>query len=148
MADISTALGAQQTFEFDGVAYTVVPWDTFDIQKAYVQYLKRCAYDELFSAKGMVPPAEWDDWKATLQGKLNGGAYDWGGSIYWESMGSPARLRHLTWLTLVYKNPDVTLATVNRMFTDQAKKEELQTILRGLMQDPNSQMPALGPAKV
>jgi hypothetical protein len=145
MPDISTILGAAMTVEFEGSTYKIVRWDRLDIQKAYIEYLKRCGYDELFAGKanGSIPPLEYQGYAEILQQKMAAGAYGWGGSIWWESMGSPERQRHLAWLTLKVSHPDITLATVYKMMAVPEKYKELDLIFEGMVKDPNCRAPAL-----
>ncbi len=144
MADISVALGAAIPFEFEGVTYTLVPWDRFSVQKAYVEHLKRCAYDEAFAAKlnGSIPAVEWEAYITALQQKMAGGAYGWGGPVWWESLNSPERNRYLAWLTMKVNHPEIMLETVYRIHAHPEKGVELAVIFKGMVSDPNCQMPA------
>lgn len=142
-SDLEMVLGRTREFRFRDKAYTLIPWDRFDLQKAYVQYLKKRAYEELANAKQFKTQGDHEADSAILQRDIAGGAYNWGGRVYWESLSSPEHAAYLTWLDLRVNDPEVELQTVYEMYRDKEAVKLIQEIVKELMEDPNSHLPAL-----
>ena len=141
MNDINKLLGDEATFEYDGKTWTLVPWDRFGIQKSYITFLKRRAWDAIDRSCSGLDDEHYALATSALTKDIAAGDYDWKGNVWARSLSRLVGVEQILWLTLKVKHKDIDLGTVQTMLN--VKGEEIGELLKQLTSDPNLQAPAV-----
>jgi hypothetical protein len=141
---MATLLGTPLDFEFGGKVYKVHPRD-LDDESVFAASCRQWTLDEIQAdAPKMLP--------GVLSAMLDGHRHDIASHFYEFRSFIPQRALQSEWgqkkmalIQLGKKDPTVTTSLVNRIWKDDAKRQELLMKMRqanGEDQDPNAQQPS------
>lgn len=135
MGQVSAALAQGSNITFEGKEYVLSPW-TYNIQAEFERYLEDYVIQVYKRLAPVMTPDERREELKRIRQEIASGEYTFGSELVAKALTSLPHLKHLLFLMLRAKQPDVTPDLVGRMV--DAQHEEVMAKMAEANVDPSN----------
>jgi hypothetical protein len=115
MGEAAQALGKASTIVIDGQALELTPFN-LDMVAMFEAWLEDQAYARVERCRGQVPEDEYQRRLRTVTELIGSLAFSFGSEAFSQAMEALPGKKHMLWLMLTAKNPQVTRAQIETLF--------------------------------
>lgn len=138
MGDVSQALGAGSSIEFEGQVYQLAPL-TYALQAKYETWLERRAVEAVRRQRSYLDDDEYQQKMTAVDRDIAAGIYSFGSKACQDASRSIHGLKELIRLSLAKNYPEVNHEFVDRLF--DTKMQEAANAFMRANADPLPQAP-------
>lgn len=134
MGQVSAALAQGSNITFEGREFILAPW-TYNIQAEFERYLEDYVIQVYKRLAPVMTPDERREELKKIRQEIAAGEYTFGSDMVAKALTSMPHLKHLLYLMLRVKQPDVTPDLVGRLV--DAQQEEVMAKMAEANADPS-----------